>query len=144
LRIDSRETSAAHDHKVAAGAGGKSVKNTLRKHKYAILLAALIWVALVESFSNRQVLGPNLSDLVIVAVMLLVFLIVFDRWMNRLVALYCIGHRRSCCLLCPLRAACELFTGTRSVGLSQRGACAGRFRDLRDPAKYLRAAHRRH
>ena len=62
------------------------MKNTLRKHKYAILLAALIWVALVESFSNRQVLGPNLSDLVIVAVMLLVFLIVFDRWLNRLVA----------------------------------------------------------
>jgi hypothetical protein len=35
---------------------------------------------------SPQVLGPNLSDLVIVAVMLLVFLIVFDRWMNRLVS----------------------------------------------------------
>jgi hypothetical protein len=60
--------------------------NTLRKHKYAILLAALILVALVESFSHRLVLGPILSDLAIVAVMLLVFLIVFDRWLNRLVA----------------------------------------------------------
>ena len=64
---------------------GKSL-NRVRKHKYAILLAALIWVALVESFSHRPVLGPILSDLTIVAVMLLVFLIVFDRWLNRLVA----------------------------------------------------------
>jgi multisubunit Na+/H+ antiporter MnhF subunit len=62
------------------------VKSTLRKHKYATLLAALILVALVESFSHRLILGPSLSDLNIIAVMLLVFLIVFDRWLNRLVA----------------------------------------------------------
>ena len=51
--------------------------NPLRRHKHAILLAALIVVALVESFSHRQVLGPGLSDLVIVTILLLVFLIYF-------------------------------------------------------------------
>jgi hypothetical protein len=60
--------------------------NPLRRHKYAILLAALIVAALVESFSHRQVLGPVLSDLVIVTMLLLVFLIVFNRRVNRLVA----------------------------------------------------------
>jgi hypothetical protein len=60
--------------------------NPLRRHKHAILLAALIVVALVESFSHRQVLGPVLSDLVIVTILLLVFLIVFNRRVNRLVA----------------------------------------------------------
>src|SRR5262245_17995273 len=60
--------------------------NPLRRHKHAILLAALIVVVLVESFSHRQVLGPVLSDVVIVTVMLLVFLIVFNRRVNRLVA----------------------------------------------------------
>ena len=60
--------------------------NSLKKRKHAILLAALVWVALIESFSHRQVLGPVLSDLVITATLLLVFLIVFDRWGNRLVA----------------------------------------------------------
>src|SRR5215471_7646573 len=58
----------------------------LRRHKHAILLAALIVVALVESFSHRLVLGPVLSDLIIVTVLLLVFLIVFNRRVNRLVA----------------------------------------------------------
>ena len=60
--------------------------NPLRRHKYAILLAALIVATLVESFSHRQVLGPVLSDLVIVTILLLVFLIVFNRRVNRLVA----------------------------------------------------------
>jgi hypothetical protein len=60
--------------------------NPLRRHKHAILLAALIVVALVESFNHRQVLGPVLSDLVIVTILLLVFLIVFARRVNRLVA----------------------------------------------------------
>src|SRR5215470_6998558 len=60
--------------------------NPLRRHKHAILLAALIVVALVESFSHRQGLGPGLSDLVIVTLLLLVFLIVFNRRVNRLVA----------------------------------------------------------
>src|SRR5262245_2595103 len=60
----------------------------LHRHKHAILLAALIVVALVESFGHRQVLGPVLSDLVIVTLLLLVFLIVFTRRVNRLVAFF--------------------------------------------------------
>ena len=62
--------------------------DTLRKYKHSILLAALVCVALIESFSHREVLGPVLSDLVIVAMMLLVFLIVFKRKLNRLVAFF--------------------------------------------------------
>ena len=60
--------------------------NSLKRRKHAILLAAIVWVALIESFSDRQVMGPVLSDLVITTTLLLVFLIVFDRWLNRLVA----------------------------------------------------------
>lgn len=58
----------------------------LRSHKYAILLAASVGVALVESFSHRLILGPVLSDLAISMAQLLVLLIVFDRRVNRLVA----------------------------------------------------------
>jgi len=60
--------------------------NSLKRRRHAILLAALVWVGLIESFSHRQVMGPVLSDLVITTTLLLVFLIVFDRWVNRLVA----------------------------------------------------------
>src|SRR5215510_15148750 len=60
--------------------------NSLRKYKHAILLAALLCVALIESFSHRRVLGPVLSDLAIVTMLLLVFLIVFNRRVTRLVA----------------------------------------------------------
>lgn len=60
--------------------------NSLRKYKHSILLAALLCVALIESFSHRQILGPTLSDLAITMMMLLVFLIVFHRRVNRLVA----------------------------------------------------------
>ena len=113
---------------------------TLRRYKHAILLAALLCVALVESFSHRQVLGPVLSDVAITMMLLLVFVIVFEGWLNRLVAFVALaiavaavwGHNV---------LASELSSGTTSVGLSQRGASAGRFRDPRDPAKYLRAAH---
>jgi hypothetical protein len=59
---------------------------TLRRHKYAILLAAMVGVALVESFSHRLLLGPIASDLAISTVQLLAFLIIFDRRVNRLVA----------------------------------------------------------
>ena len=59
---------------------------TLRSHKYAILLAAIVGVALVESFSHRLLLGPVVSDLAILTTDLLVFLIVFDRRVNRVVA----------------------------------------------------------
>ena len=59
--------------------------NTLRKHKYAILLAALLCVTLVQSFSQR-LLRPVLSDLAMLTAMLLVVLIVFERRADRLVA----------------------------------------------------------
>jgi hypothetical protein len=60
---------------------------TLRRYKYAILLTAIICVTLVQSFGHRRVLGPVASDLVISTMLLLVCLVVFDRWVNRLVAL---------------------------------------------------------
>ena len=59
---------------------------TLRRYKHAILLAALLCVALIESFSHRRLLGPVFSDLAIIVMMLLVFVIVFEGWLNRLVA----------------------------------------------------------
>ena len=43
-------------------------------------------MTLVESFSHRLLLGPVASDLAISTTQLLVFLIVFDRRLNRLVA----------------------------------------------------------
>jgi hypothetical protein len=58
---------------------------TLHRYKHAILLAALLCVALVESFSHRQVLGPVLSDMAIITMLVLVFVIVFEGWLNRLV-----------------------------------------------------------
>ena len=60
--------------------------NSLKRYKHAILLTALVWVALIESFSHRQVLGPVLSDVAIAMTMLLVFMIIFHRRVNRLVA----------------------------------------------------------
>jgi hypothetical protein len=57
----------------------------LRSHKYAILLTALVGVALVESFTHRLLLGPVASDLAVLTTEMLVFLIVFDRRVNRLV-----------------------------------------------------------
>jgi len=59
--------------------------NTLRRHKYAILLAVLLGVALLESFSQR-LLHPLLSDLAMMTTTVLVFLIVFQRRADRLVA----------------------------------------------------------
>jgi hypothetical protein len=60
--------------------------NTLRKHKHAVLLVALVWVSIMESFSHRRMLGPVLSDVTVGAILLLVFLIVFNRRVNRLIA----------------------------------------------------------
>ena len=59
--------------------------NTLRRHKYAILLAALVGVALIDSFSQR-LLPPLFSDIFVTMATLLVFLIVFERRADRLVA----------------------------------------------------------
>ena len=60
---------------------------TLRSHKYAVLLAAIVGVMLVESFSHRLLLGPVASDLAVLSTQLLVFLIVFERRGSRLVGL---------------------------------------------------------
>jgi hypothetical protein len=60
--------------------------NTLRKHKHAVLLVALVWVGIMESFSHRRMLGPVLSDVTVGTILLLVFLIVFNRRVNRLIA----------------------------------------------------------
>ena len=67
-----------------APSSGQAV-NTLRRHKYTLLLVALLGVTLVESFSQR-LLRPVVSDFVMMATMLLVFLIVFERRADRLVA----------------------------------------------------------
>ena len=59
---------------------------TLRKYKHAILLAALVWTGVIESFPHRLVLGPVASDLFVSMTRLLVLLIVFERRVNRIVA----------------------------------------------------------
>jgi hypothetical protein len=59
---------------------------TLRKYKHAILLAALVLVGLIQSFPHRLVVGPVASDLFISMSRLLVFLIVFERRVSRIVA----------------------------------------------------------
>ena len=60
--------------------------NSLKAHKHAILLAALVCRVFVQSFSHRVVLGPVLSDLTLAIMMLLVLLIVFHPGVNRLLA----------------------------------------------------------
>ena len=60
--------------------------NSIKAHKHAILLAALVWGVLVQSFSHRDVLGPVLSDLTLAIMMLLVLMVVFYRRSSRLVA----------------------------------------------------------
>jgi hypothetical protein len=57
----------------------------LRSYKHTILLAAIFGASIVESFGHRLLLGPVASDVAISTTTLLVFLIVFDRWVNRLV-----------------------------------------------------------
>lgn len=58
----------------------------LHSHKHAILLAGIIGVALIESFSHRRLLGPLASDLAIAATEMLMLLIVFERKVHRVVA----------------------------------------------------------
>ena len=59
--------------------------NTLRGHKYAILLAALLCVTVLKSLSQR-LQHPVFAGLSMIAAMLLVFLIVFERRTDRRVA----------------------------------------------------------
>jgi hypothetical protein len=58
---------------------------TLLKYKHAILPAALILVAFIQSFPHRLILGPVASDVCISIARLLIFLIVFKRRVSRLV-----------------------------------------------------------
>ena len=60
--------------------------NTLRKHKHAVLLVALVWEGIMESFYHRLIVGPVLSDVIVGTILLLVFLIVLHRRVNRLIA----------------------------------------------------------
>jgi hypothetical protein len=60
--------------------------NTLRQYKHAVLLVALVGVGILESFSHRRMLGPVLSDVAVGTLLLLIFLIVFTRRVNRLIA----------------------------------------------------------
>ena len=60
--------------------------NTLRGHKYAILLVALLFVTVVKSFS-QLLPHPVFVGLALMATMLLVFLIVFEGRKSRRVAL---------------------------------------------------------
>ena len=59
---------------------------TLRRRKYAILLAVQVCMVLIEAFPHRLLLGPFVSELLLSATLLLVFLIVFDRHVNRMLA----------------------------------------------------------
>jgi hypothetical protein len=81
------EDSGGHHHPAAHSTLVETSEpvNRLRRHKYAILLAALISVALANSFSQR-LLPPLLSDLAVMTTTLLVFLIVFEKPADRLVA----------------------------------------------------------
>jgi len=58
----------------------------LDNHKYGILLAAIVGVAVVESFNHRHLLGVVVSDLVVSTTYLLIWLVVFNRGAQRAVA----------------------------------------------------------
>ena len=114
---------------------------TLRSHKYAVLLAAIVGVILVESFSHRLLLGPVASDLAVLTTEMLVLLIVFDRRVNRLVGLIAFATAVASALahyvLPPTYPQVSA-----PVDLSQCAASAARLRGDRHPAKHLRAARR--
>jgi hypothetical protein len=59
----------------------------LRRHKHGVLLLALLTTFLIESFPHRLLLGPVASDLAITVVLCLIFLVVFERRRNRVIAL---------------------------------------------------------
>jgi len=65
--------------------------SALHRHKYALLLAALLCVAVVESFGRRRALPPVVFDGGIMIAMVLVFSIVFDVRAHRVVALVALG-----------------------------------------------------
>jgi hypothetical protein len=58
----------------------------VHSHKHAILLAGIIVVAAIESFSHRLLLGPLVSDIVLAITEILVLLIAFERRVHRAIA----------------------------------------------------------
>ena len=58
----------------------------MRQHKYLLLLAATVCVLIVEASARRSFLGPFASDLLIAALALGVFLVVFHRRWTRIAA----------------------------------------------------------
>ena len=95
-------------------------------------------MALVESFSHRLLLGPVASDLAVLKIQLLVFLIVFDRRVIRLVGL--VAFAAAVASAWAHYAATELPSGIAPADISQRADSASWLRDDRHPAEYLRAA----
>jgi hypothetical protein len=59
----------------------------LRQHRYLILLVTIVASIVVESFPHRDWLGPAGSDLLIAVLAFAVFLVVFDGWRERAIAL---------------------------------------------------------
>jgi hypothetical protein len=58
----------------------------VRNRKYLVLILMLVSVLVLESSTRRSVLGPVVSDLVITLIALAVFLVVFQRRWERIVA----------------------------------------------------------
>jgi hypothetical protein len=61
---------------------------TLRRNKYALLLAVLVTALLVQSTSRTLLLSPIVADLLLTASVLMVFLVVFVQRTHRMVALF--------------------------------------------------------
>ncbi len=59
----------------------------MRRHRYLILLVALVCFTFVESYARRAVLGLALSDVLVTLAALAVFLVVFEGWRERTFAL---------------------------------------------------------
>jgi len=60
--------------------------DTMRRNKYAILLAVVLASAIIQSFAHRLVFGPLASDVLLTATAILVLPVVFDHRNHRLVA----------------------------------------------------------
>ena len=59
----------------------------MRRHRYLILLVALVTITFVESYARRAVLGVTVSDVLVTLAALAVFLVVFEGWRERTFAL---------------------------------------------------------
>jgi len=59
----------------------------MRRHRYLILLVALVAITFVESYVRHAVLGLAVSDVLVTVAALAVFLVVFEGWRERAFAL---------------------------------------------------------